>query len=117
MAQVDFSNARIAPYTGSAIAPSWSRVNPTYFTYLTLTSSTDIIDANGSRISQATITTLKNAQKQFVILYSGTFSASGTEFYIAYAAGTAVAGWKISNISFSSGDTYVFSIKADLICQ
>lgn len=116
MAQVDFTNARISPYTGNGIAPSSPRVNPTRYSYVTLTSSTEFLDASGNRVSQPTKTTLKNAQKQFVILYNGTFTASGTEFYIVYDNG-GCAGWKVSNISFSSGDTYVFSIKADLICQ
>lgn len=108
MAQVDFTNARIAPATlgGS---------NPTKNAYLNL-NTTALVDASDNVIvSGYSSQLIKNEQKQFVYMYSGTFTTSGTECYLRYA--TTSGWWKISNITFSSGDTYQFSIKADLICQ
>lgn len=112
MAQVDFTNARIAP----AIITGFG--NPTENTYLSINQQ-KLTNSSGAYISNGSSTQLKNESKQLVYLYQGTFSASGTEFYvITYNNGSSrFSGWKVSNITFSSGDTYVFSIKADLICQ
>lgn len=113
MAEVDFSNARIAPATtfnGSSLS------NPTKNSNVSLaTNSWAFYDASSNVVNQTSRSgsQLVSAQKQLVYLYQGTFSASGTEFYLIIEG----AGWKVSNISFSSGDTYIFKIRADLICQ
>lgn len=117
MAEVDFSHARIQPYTDTTFLPSWTRLNPTALSNVAL-DQRNLLDISGTTISSATVTKIKDAQKQIVYQYSGTFTASGTEFYLLPAwGGTYITGWKVSNISFSAGDTYQFSIKADLICQ
>ena len=112
MAEVDFTNARIAPatsYPGGSTA-----YNPTYDAYVSLTKYNKFVNAGGGNITSSfNRTTVKDQQKQFVLMYNGTFSANGTEFYILGDAGA----WRVYNITFSSGDTFVFSIKADLICQ
>ena len=111
MAVVDFSNARIEP---ANLAGRFYQ-NPTMNSYVTLYSGvTNFFDASGNIISSLTIRQLTNEQKHFVNQYQGTFSASGTEFYIQYQYN---AGWKVSNIAFNSGDTFDFTIRADLICQ
>ena len=115
MAEVDFSHAKIAPatsYSGSTTvnptANSDVSLNPTgYYLY----------NSNGSSISSAIYPTrLVNTQKQMVFQYQGTFTASGTEFYVI-TVGSYMAAWRVYNISFNSGDTFIFQIKADLICQ
>lgn len=106
MADVDFSNARITPIKDSR--------NNLEFNYINLPTSGNIYDANSQGIGTLSGQVIINEQKQFVIIYSGSFTASGTEFYMASYSG---AWWKISNISFNSGDTFMFKIRADLICQ
>lgn len=108
MAEVDFTNARISP--------EQSGKNPTGAPLVNIDTGV-LTNASGNLVASGNHTVTKNTAQQFVILYSGTFDVSGTEFYLrSYGSSTACA-WKVSNITFSAGDTYVFSIKADLICQ
>ena len=119
MAEVDFSNARIEPC--NVVITSSTNVNPTKFTNVSLWNNPlyiySVSQGHTTAIGNGTETRLTNQQKQLVYLYQGTFSASGTEFYILNSDSSSHAGWKISNISFNSGDTFVFKIRADLICQ
>lgn len=112
MAEVDFTNARIEPFSGLSGLP-----NPTSKSYLGLDTNNlyDVVNYT-TEVGVGTRTRVKDAQKSFVNLYSGTFNTSGTQFGV-WALGGTLTGWKVSNITFSAGDTYVFSIKADLICQ
>ena len=113
MAEVDFSNAKIAPGVTYA-SLTWQ--NPTKNTNVSLASNTFsyLYDANDNPVSTGLVRTrLKNVQKQLVYLYQGTFSTSGTEFYLV----DSYAGWRVWNISFNAGDTFMFKIRADLICQ
>lgn len=112
MAEVDFSNAKITPSTLSG----W--VNPTVNSDISLNpSGYYLFDSNNTQISGAIyLDKLLNTQKQLVIQYQGTFTASGTEFYVRTVS-SYMAGWRVYNISFNSGDTFIFQIKADLICQ
>lgn len=111
MAEVDFSNAKIAPgvtYAGL----TWQ--NPSKNANVSLAANSYLYDANENPVSTGLVRTrIKNAQKQLVYSYSGTFSTSGTEFYLV----DSYAGWRVWNISFNAGDTFVFKIRADLICQ
>jgi hypothetical protein len=110
MAEVDFSNARIELDTRK---PD----NPTVAENVALTlAGGRLYDASGNSIvSSYNISNLINQQKQLMYLYHGTFNASGTEVYLTTTNfGT---GWKITNISFQSGDTYVFQINATLVCN
>ena len=109
MAMVDFTNAKIEPAT--------SMNNPTYTTDVGLNNS--ILSSSGSIItSGATRTRIVNEQKQLVYLYQGTFTASGTEFRIQMETGQGIyTSWRVYNISFADGDTYLFQVKADLICN
>ena len=117
MAMVDFSNARIEP-NSSNTGTSLTWKNPTGNANVTLAvSSAYLRDSSLNVISSAyNRTLLVNEQKQLMYLYQGTFTASGTEFLIHEDSGH-LAGWRISNISFNSGDTFTFKIRADLICQ
>ena len=105
MAQVDFSNARIEP---------WDTTNNTAWANLNLDNG-DLYAEHWVQISSGSVSRLINQQKQLMYLYQGTFTASGTEFYVS--TGGRAGQWKVSNISFSNGDTYVFQINASLVCN
>ena len=107
MAMVDFSNARIE-------VNSTDTESPTKYANVNLAGGY-LYDASGNVIGGSNISQLINQQKQLMYNYQGTFSASGTEFYVV--GNGYQARWKISNISFSSGDTYVFQINASLVCN
>lgn len=109
MAVVDFSNARIEPVGTKSIFGNNSN------SHLNLRDS--FRNASGTVINSGTITQVVSAQNQLLYAYSGTFAASGTEFYIgqSISSGSIVHAWRISNISFQSGDTYSFQINASLL--
>ena len=108
MAEVDFSNAIIEPIISGNINSSSSE-------YLNLNTS-GIKNSNGTSIvTSNSKTVLINEKKQFLILYQGTFTESGTELYVS--ASVYSGWWRIRNISFSSGDTYTFQINASLVCN
>ena len=112
MAQVDFSNAVISVDTSLA-----NKVNPVSRLEINIDASSSLNDANGNVIStNYSATRTVNEQYQFVYVYTGRFTASGTEFYV-YKDYASAARWKVSNVSFSAGDTFSFKIRADLICQ
>ena len=106
MAEVDFSNARIE-------VDSTSNQNPTTTAEVLLANGTTLVDSSNTVIGSGRATRLINQQKQLMYNYTGSFTASGTEFYF----GTNQSRWKVSNISFSSGDTYVFQVNASLVCN
>ena len=98
MAQVDFSNAVIEPVTSRF----WG-----YAPNMTLASYTPLYDATSSAItSNETRSISYNSPSTKKYIYSGTFTASGTEFYIS-----GKDFWRVSNISFSAGDTYSFEVE------
>lgn len=109
MAMVDFTNAKIEPATSS--------YNPTFTVDVGL--SNNILSSSGSIITTgASRIRTVNEKKQIVYLYQGTFTTSGTEFYIQYSTSEITyTNWRVYNISFADGDTYLFQVKADLICN
>lgn len=112
MAEVDFSNATIE------IDPSATQ-SPVTYANVNLDRA-DLYSTNGAQITTgATMSRLINEQKQLMYLYQGTFTADGTAFVVhgVYGANNWAARWKVSNISFNSGDTYVFQINATLTCN
>lgn len=108
MAQVDFSNAIIEPIISG-------NVNSSSNYYLNLNNGTLANGSGNSIVTSNSKNVLINEKKQFLILYQGTFTASGTEIYIR--ASDYSGWWRIRNISFSSGDTYLFQINATLTCN
>lgn len=119
MAEVDFSNAKIEPMADGAWSLFPSK-NPTIRANVSLSQGTlyAISGSTLSTIASGSVTQLVNQQKQLMYLYQGTFTASGTEFYVMNtSSSTEVSGWRIYNISFNSGDTYVFQINATLVCN
>lgn len=110
MAEVDFSHAKIEPSGFDA-----NYVNPTARNDVSLSASSGwIYNSSAGTIGNIYSTKLVNEAKQIVYQYQGTFSASGTEFYMGTGDYTL---WRVFNISFNTGDTYIFQVKADLICQ
>ena len=106
MAQVDFSNAVIEP-AGTK--------NPIGTVYVNLRNTSGYLrNASGTTIGSGSYSSLVSESKQYIIQYRGTFSASGTEFYV-YSAND--GKWRVSNITFNSGDTYEFMINATLTCN
>ena len=107
MAQVDFSNAHIVPFG----------LNPLVgVTDVGLNSASSFFDFSGNNItSSLQATVYETAPKYLIYRYTGTFSASGNEIYIHHVYDFTNTRWKISNISFNSGDTFDFKIKANII--
>lgn len=109
MAIVDFSNARIEPVGTKSIFNTTSNVD------LDISNWT-LKDASGNTINTGQASRLIDQQNRLLFAYYGDFTASGTEFYIgqSISSGSIVYAWKISNISFQSGDSYSFKINATL---
>ena len=109
MAQVDFSNAVLDAYAGKPFGQNY---------YLNFDNTPTLYDISAQVIGSGSKRIISNTPSKVSILYIGTFSASGTEFYIAMSknatTGTIVFAWKVSNISFSSGDSYSFVIDIEV---
>lgn len=108
MAQVDFSNAVLSISTTSPLA-----IYFTGFSSNTSGNSNHILNQSGQAItSSRSLTKNVTSKNKLIMTMSGTFSASGTEFYIAYSPDFF---WKVSNITFASGDTFTFQVTVDLV--
>lgn len=113
MAQVDFSNAVLSPLQIGSYVP----LDNSYIG-LWLSNSIVICDSNKTQIASASISKAIDVAKNFLVIFSGTFTASGTELYLKYGTGSGDnMWWKITNISFNSGDTFIFQINATLTCN
>lgn len=105
MAIVDFSNAVIEPFSGS----------PFLSASISLGSGTYVTDINNQSIADNQSRTVKrSATNELIIQYSGTLTASGTAMYISNNFNPPIH-WRISNISFASGDTFNFQIVANMV--
>jgi hypothetical protein len=106
MAQVDFSHALLRPV--SNIKPLEAGA------YLNLKPSTVRL-YNAERTvnlgDNLTADFLERAINKMVIVYSGEFAASGTEFYIGDPYQNF---WRVSNISFSEGDMFSFKVTMEI---
>lgn len=103
MAQLDLSNAHITPVYSPANDGTYLILTPTNWKFS---------DANGTDISSGSGSILVQTTSYFKVYYSGTFTASGTQFYIGKVNSQPV--WRVSGVSFASGDTYAFTIKANI---
>ena len=100
MAQVDFSSAVLDVNTGK------KPITLAY--YLFLNNYQYLLNSSGTPISSSsTKNVVSETSTKTSVLYAGRFDTSGTEFYLGNN-GNAV--WKVSNISFSTGDTYSFVV-------
>jgi len=102
MAVVDFSNAILDVYDNT-------KKPMTVTDYMKLGSSSYLYDEQGQPInSNNTMSILSNTPTKVSILYTGAFISSGTSFH------TDQSQWKVTNISFSSGDSYAFVIDIEV---
>lgn len=101
MADVDFSHAVLDVYAGNPMNSG------SYLNFASSQSSGTFVDINGNVVNpnDSYYSIITNTPTKVSILFTGTFTASGTEFYTYFST-----KWKVSNISFSSGDTYSFII-------
>lgn len=108
MAQVDFSNAVLDVNTGYKPLPvnEYIALGDLGYPPLMNIGGTSITTNSGKSI-------ITNTPSKVSILYTGTFTSAGTEFYIV-KDDTANLYWKVSNISFNSGDTYSFVIDIEV---
>ena len=111
MAQVDLSNAILEPILDQNNKP------PYYQYYISLwgvNTQIGVYDSSGTSIANnISRQKLIDVSNQLLVQISGTFTASGTEFYLGLYS-TPELHYRISNVSFSSGDTFIFQIKANL---
>ena len=113
MSMVNFTNAKID------VVESQGTVVPVYWNNASINATT-LTDISGNTINSNGICNLiVDEAKKYEYIYSGSFVTSGTEFYIDANPGSVPknARWKISNISFQSGDTYSFQIPITLTCN
>lgn len=74
----------------------------------------NLYDSEGNQLtSNVSRTMVINTPDKRAWVYAGTFIASGTEAYFC-VVNTTDKDWKISNISFSSGDIYSFEVEVSL---
>lgn len=114
MAQVDFSNAVLDVNPNNAEAMPMTAAEYLYINHLPR-----LYNGNDApqRISTNEVKTiLSNTPAKVSILFTGSFTANGTEFYIGrneyYTY--VLPLWRVSNISFSSGDSYAFVIDIEV---
>ena len=114
MAVVDFSNAVLNVFEGNQ---NVRQMKPFENSDIALNSPI-IKNMSGTDISRSyAVRTLRNTPTVKSYLYTGTLAESGTEFLIgnfSSSVGVLYASWKVSNISFSSGDTYAFVVDVEV---
>ena len=71
-----------------------------------------ICDSSNNQIATSSLSIMSSSADGFVAKITGTFSASGTEFYIRDAYSH--IHWKISNVTFASGDTFAFNVNTTI---
>lgn len=109
MAFVDFSNAQLH-------LPSSPTFNITNNGNVCLSNNV-LTNASGQTIvSNYNHSITINEQKKQVHQYTGTFTASGTEFYLGDKLAVNQK-YKITGISFQNGDNYSFEIPVTLTCN
>lgn len=116
MATVDFSNAQIEWVRNGNLNPSDSIGD---VGILTLLMDSNAVFTSSATSSTSIVTGLVRTRYDIdkthgYVIYTGTFSDSGTEMVLHANSTpiTAYAYFRISNISFSAGD--VFSFKVDV---
>lgn len=109
MALVDFSNAHIEVASPSSFKPFWNN----WLGLRGFSGNPIIRDANNNNIvSNLGQSDHPVSVSKFYIALTGTFTASGTELYYGNTRNGVL--YKITNISFSSGDTFDFRINAEI---
>ena len=109
MAEIDFSNAKLEPYLHNPMSLDL------YVGLYRITNSSGQSIAGSSAGTAQYIADTSGAYTTMIVIISGTMSASGTEFYMATAESTGNIGWRVSNISFQSGDTFYLQIQCKIV--
>lgn len=104
MADVDFSHAVLDVSPDNPANPPMS-----YNFYMRIGYEAVLYDDTAAITTSHSVSNLTNTPTKVSILFTGVFTSSGTAFYIG-ADTNYRRVWKVSNISFSSGDTYSFII-------
>lgn len=108
MALVDFSNAHI-----EVVSSSYKPLRNSWLGLRGFGGDPIIRDENNNNIvSNLSQSDHSVSVSHFYIALSGTFTTSGTKLYYGNTADGVL--YKISNISFSSGDTFDFRINATI---
>ena len=102
---VDFTNARITPTRATPLERTTMALGSGYGPDMSFT------NANGNQIANISMTR-STSMLSFVVRYTGSFTASGTEFYIRFAN---TEYWKIDNITFANGDSFDFTIGGNMV--
>ena len=108
MAFVDFTNAVLH-------LPTDTSYNVTTIGYASLYNGQLF---NASRVSIAdnySCSLLEDSSNKLLLVYTGTFNTSGTEFYLG-GRSAIIQKYKMTGISFQAGDTYSFQIPITLTC-
>lgn len=112
MAQVDFSHAILRPAENRKPLEGGAYLDLYLDTY---GYRRQIVNSQGTSIADNyTMEFLEKTMNRMVVLYTGEFIESGSEFYLAYVYQTTDKLWRVSNVSFSAGDMFSFKITMEL---
>lgn len=107
MAVVDFSNAVLDVHPNANSNPmSQQDYLGIYYEATFYNNSNDPITTSTSQ------SIVLNTPSKVSLLFTGKFTANGTEFFINNRMGS--KPWRVNNISFSNGDTYAFIIDIEV---
>lgn len=119
MAQVDFSNARLVLQNPSLQTLYFKKIGLVDYNFVNSTTKNFLTDPSVSPteiVGTATITLINDTPGKYSLAFVGNFIKSGntiwwetrTDYYNYQFV------WKITNISFSAGDTFSFIIDVDV---
>lgn len=107
MADVDFTNAVLDANPDGTWYPL------TLSDYLGFARTASLYNSGAVNIAyNNSVSIITDTPSKASILFTGTFDRGGTEFYMVDSGNRP---WKVSNISFSGGDTYSFIIDVEVI--
>ena len=108
MAQVDFSNA-VLDVNPNTYQPPMNNNN-----FMGMSGGAGYLyDQSYNILASGNLSVLLNTPSKVSLLFTGAFGTGGTEFYFGSAYYN-ISTWKVSNISFNSGDTYSFVIDIEV---
>lgn len=108
MAQIDFSNAILSPYNTSPLSSYHYLGFPRAFNE---GGGNGFVDSNGNKVANGRYHHIETDKYKHNFRYTGEMISSGNEFYIKEDG---AVHWKVSNISFNSGDTFSLKISCNI---
>lgn len=108
MAQIDFTNAILAPYANTPLQP---------YRFGLGDGQVSITDVNGNDIGTITSAISNSSPSGFTATLTGTISTGipqSTEFYIEAPYWSNTIRWKVSNITFQGDDTFILKIDVEI---